>query len=69
MYATDEGIIGNVSSVLKKGVFISQENIEIGTEIVLKARNTYIVDIKIYKNDVVAEFRTNKPLYLLKEKC
>jgi hypothetical protein len=70
-FATGEGIIGYKSLLLKNRVFISPEKIMPGEEIVLKARNRNIVDIKVYKGDVVAEFRTNEPIYsisLLKKK-
>ena len=64
-YATGKGIIGLKSSLQKNGVLISPEKILPGKEIILKARNRNIIDIKVHKNDVVAELRTSEPIYFL----
>lgn len=60
-FATGEGIIGYKALLLKNRVFISPEKIMAGEEIVLKARNRNIVDL----GNVLAEFRTNDPIYSL----
>jgi len=62
-YATGVGEIGFKSSLLKNNIYIFPEKIEAEKEIILHARNRNIVDLKIYEGDIVAEFRTNHPIY------
>jgi hypothetical protein len=66
MYATGPGVIESMYKFLE----IYPKKVEnVGQEIVLHIFNPSIVDIRVRKDGVLARFKTNNPVYFLKQRC